>query len=144
MIIQDLSLNQDNYTFSLEKANPSTQRLMEQLRSRQMVFSAVTVNNRLSSLKPVNSSSIEASRISPKPLDAKQSVSGQVPCFLPLGCSPAAPIWGTPLPMVHMEGRCDPFTISFLPSFFGTRMQRSLSFQIRKIAWFYLHDWESL
>lgn len=69
---------------------------MEQLRNRQMVFSAVTVNNRLSSLKPVNSSSTEASRISSKPLDAQESVSGQVPCFLSLGCSPAAPRWGNP------------------------------------------------
>lgn len=109
-----------------------------------MVFSAVTVNNRLSSLKPVNSSSTEASRISSKPLDAQESVSGQVPCFLSLGCSPAAPRWGNPpLLMVHKQGRCDPFTISLPPSFFGARTQRSLSFQIRKIAWFYLHDSES-
>lgn len=88
MIIQNLSLNQDNYTFSLKKAKPPTHRLMEQLRRRQMVFSAVTVNNSLSSLKPVNSSSIEASRISSKPLDAKQkcvrtstllSFTGQLP-----------------------------------------------------------------
>lgn len=75
------------HLFPRKKPNPPTPSLMEELRSRQMVFSAVAVNNRLSSLKPVNSSSIEASRISPKPLDAKQSVSGRVPCFPSPGCS---------------------------------------------------------
>lgn len=62
-----------------------------------MVCSAVAVNNMLSSLKPVNSSSIKAGRISSKPLEAKQSMSGQVPCLLSLGCFPAAACWAGPL-----------------------------------------------
>lgn len=87
MIIQDLPLNQDNYTFSLEKAKPPADGTAQE----QTVFSAVTVKNRLSSLK---------SGFPSEPLDAKQSVSGQVPCFLSLGCSPR----GNPLSSDSHEG----------------------------------------
>lgn len=59
-----------------------------------MVFSTAAINNTLSSLKAVNSSSIKANRISSKPLDAKQSMSGQVPCYLSPGCFPDAACWG--------------------------------------------------
>lgn len=98
-----------------------------------MVFSAA-VNNMLSSLKAVNSSSIKANRISSKPLNAKQSMSGQVPCFLSPGCFPAAACWGArpPLPDSHVV-KMWPFHCFIPVSFFRTRMQRSLSFRSGKL-----------
>lgn len=106
MIIQDLPLNQDNYTFSLEKAKPPADGTAQE----QTVFSAVTVKNRLSSLK---------SGFPSEPLDAKQSVSGQVPCFLSLGCSPR----GNPLSSDSHEGVTLSPSHSYQDFFFEQRTQ---------------------